>query len=121
MKNYFNLTNRERENLVDSKTRDERVTVTLMTGEQVNCVDVQPRVFNTYLIDNLGMTKKRACMFGIVVEQLHKECCALDLTNRSKVMNMTLAELLDLYGTSEELYNHFVETHENDQRGINND
>ena len=44
MENYFNLTNRQRENIVDSKTRDDRVTVTLMTGEQVDCVDVQPRV-----------------------------------------------------------------------------
>ncbi len=108
MENYFNLTNRQREKLVDDKTRDDRVTVSLMNGEQVDCVDVQPRVFNTYLIDNLGMTKKRACMFGIVVEKLFNECCYLDTHNRSKVMNLTLAELLDLYGTSEELYNSFV-------------
>ena len=112
MENYFNLTNRQRENIVDSKTRDDRVTVTLMTGDQVDCVDVQPRVFNTHLIDNLGMTKKRACMFGIVVELLHKEVCALDTNNRNAIINMTLAELLDLYGTTEELYNSFVDDHQ---------
>ena len=92
MKNYFNLTNREREELVDDKTRDDRVTVSLMNGKKVDCVDVQPRVFNTYL----------------VVEKLFNECCYLDTYNRSKVMNLTLAELLDLYGTSEELYNSFA-------------
>jgi len=112
MENYFNLTNRQRENIVDSKTRDNRVTVTLMTGEQVDCVNVQPRVFNTHLIDNLGMTKKRACMLGIVVELLHKEVCALDTNNRNAIINMTLAELLDLYGTTEELYNSFATDHE---------
>ena len=112
MENYFNLTNSQRENLVDAKTWTDRVTVTLMTGEQVNCVDVQPRVFNTHLIDNLGMTKKRACMFGIVVEQLHKEVCALDTNNKNAIINMTLAELLDLYGTSEELYNSFATDHQ---------
>ena len=112
MENYFNLTNRQRENLVDAKTWADRVTVTLMTGEQVDCVDVQPRVFNTHLIDNLGMTKKRACMFGIVVELLHKEVCGLDTNNRNAIINMTLAELLDLYGTTEELYNSFANDHQ---------
>tara|TARA_R100000544_G_C2216469_1_gene54866 strand:+ start:143 stop:487 length:345 start_codon:yes stop_codon:yes gene_type:complete len=111
MENYFNLTNGQREEFVDSKTRDDRVTVSLMTGEKVDCVDVQPRVFNTHLIDNLGMTKKRACMFGIVVEQLHKEVCSLDTNNRNAIINMTLAELLDLYGTTEELYNSFATDH----------
>jgi len=68
------------------------------------CVDVKPRVFNTYLIDDLGITKLRACKIGKAVESLWQEATALDFGNREAIVNMTVAELLDLYGKQEGAY-----------------
>lgn len=94
---------------------EPRVDVALMTGETVNCVNVKPRVFNTYLIDKLGMTFKRACLTGIAIEHLHDECCALDCRNRDRIMDMKVCEILDLYGRQEEMYSSFQELWESNQ------
>tara|TARA_Y100000114_G_scaffold127754_1_gene124527 strand:+ start:652 stop:993 length:342 start_codon:yes stop_codon:yes gene_type:complete len=92
---------------IEEKKYDPRVNVSLMNGQVAKCVDVEPRVFNTYLIDKLGMTFKRACLTGIAIEHLHAECCALDDRNRSKIMNMKVCEILDLFGKHEEMYSSF--------------
>jgi hypothetical protein len=73
------------------------------------CVDVMPRVFNTYLIDELGMTSKRACKIGKAVENLWEEAIYLDLENRHAIMDLTIAEILDLYGEQEGAYSSFNE------------
>ena len=94
---------------------EPRIDVALMTGETVNCVNVKPRIFNTYLIDKLGMTFKRACLTGIAIEHLHDECCALDCRNRDRIMDMKVCEILDLYGRQEEMYSSFQELWESNQ------
>lgn len=73
------------------------------------CVDVTPRVFNTYLIDELGMTSKRACKIGKAIENLWEEAIYLDLENRNAIMDLTVAEILDLYGEQEGAYSSFYE------------
>ena len=95
---------------IESKRREPRVKVALFTtGEVVECVDVAPRVFNTYLIDEFNMSFVRGCRVGRAIEKLYNECTPLDARNRHHLMSLTLAELLDLYGTKEEMYNHFQE------------
>ena len=95
---------------IESKRREPRVKVALFTtGEVVECVNVAPRVFNTYLIDKFNMSFSRGCRVGRAIEKLYNECTPLDARNRHHLMSLTLAELLDLYGTKEEMYNHFQE------------
>ena len=97
------------------KETKPRVKVALFnTGEVVECVDVAPRVFNTYLIDKFNMSFVRGCRVGRAIEKLYNECTPLDARNRHHLMSLTLAELLDLYGTKEEMYNHFQEEATND-------
>ena len=92
------------------KETKPRVKVALFTtGEVVECVDVAPRVFNTYLIDKFNMSFTRGCRVGRAIEKLYNECTPLDSRNRDRLMRLTLAEVLDLYGTKEEMYNHFQE------------
>ena len=85
------------------------------------CVNVTPRVFNTYLIDDLHMTKERACKIGKAVEHLWKEATYLDCRNRSAIMDLTVSELLDLYGAEEGCYSSFKETHNKYKEMIEND
>lgn len=100
---------------IAEKKWEPRVKVALFnTGEVVECVDVAPRVFNTYLIDKFNMSFVRGCRVGKAIEKLYNECTPLDARNRHHLMSLTLAELLDLYGTQEEMYNHFQEEATND-------
>jgi hypothetical protein len=95
---------------IEAKKWEPRVNVALFnTGEVVECVDVAPRVFNTYLIDEFNMSFVRGCRVGRAIEKLYNECTPLDSRNRDRLMRLTLAEVLDLYGTKEEMYNHFQE------------
>jgi len=95
---------------IEAKKWEPRVKEALCnTGEVVECVDVAPRVFNTYLIDKFNMSFVRGCRVGRAIEKLYNECTPLDARNRHHLMSLTLAELLDLYGTQEEMYNHFQE------------
>ena len=100
---------------IEAKKYEPRVKVALFnTGEVVECVDVAPRVFNTYLIDKFNMSFVRGCRVGRAIVKLYNECTPLDARNRHHIMSLTLAELLDLYGTKEEMYNHFQEEATND-------
>ena len=100
---------------IGAKRGEPRVKVALFnTGEVVECVNVAPRVFNTYLIDKFNMSFVRGCRVGRAIEKLYNECTPLDARNRHHLMSLTLAELLDLYGTKEEMYNHFQEEATND-------
>ena len=100
---------------IEAKKYEPRVKVALFnTGEVVECIDVAPRVFNTYLIDKFNMSFVRGCRVGRAIEKLYNECTPLDARNRHHIMSLTLAELLDLYGTKEEMYNHFQEEATND-------
>ena len=100
---------------IGAKRGEPRVKVALFnTGEVIECVDVAPRVFNTYLIDKFNMSFVRGCRVGRAIEKLYNECTPLDSRNRHHLMSLTLAELLDLYGTKEEMYNHFQEEATND-------
>ena len=100
---------------IEAKKYEPRVKVALFnTGDVVECIDVAPRVFNTYLIDKFNMSFVRGCRVGRAIEKLYNECTPLDARNRHHLMSLTLAELLDLYGTQEEMYNHFQEEATND-------
>ncbi len=100
-----------------------RVSVATFNGKApvMKCVNVTPRVFNTYLIDDLYMTKERACKIGKAVEHLWEEATYLDCRNRSAIMDLTVAELLDLYGAEEGAYSSFKETHNKYKEMIEND
>lgn len=95
--------------------KSDRVEVRLMDGSTVHCVDVKPRLFNTWLLDDLGIRgEKRACDLGKALETIHAIACNCDDLNRSLLFKMSLADLLDQYGTSEEMYTGFNEGVKND-------
>ena len=51
---------------IEAKKYEPRVKVALFnTGEVVECIDVAPRVFNTYLIDKFNMSFVRGCRVGL--------------------------------------------------------
>ena len=91
---------------LEGKKWEQRVSIATFNNEEPikECVDVTPRVFNTHLIDDRGMSFVRACKIGKAVESLWKEATALDFGNREAIINMTVAELLDLYGEHEGAY-----------------
>jgi len=95
------------------KVYGPRVRVATLNDKEPikECVNVTPRVFNTYLIDDLHMTKERACKIGKAVEHLWEEATHLDCHNRSAIMDLSVAELLDLYGKQEDAYSSFQEQH----------
>tara|TARA_R100000654_G_scaffold15331_2_gene32652 strand:+ start:245 stop:538 length:294 start_codon:yes stop_codon:yes gene_type:complete len=86
----------------------KKVKVALLSGKVVDCYDIKPRVFNTWLADDLGIAKTRLKSLGEAVDQLHDAMCYVDW-GRDDLTTMTVGELLNEFGSREDLYKHFKE------------
>ena len=86
----------------------KKVKVALLSGKVIDCYDIKPRVFNTWLADDLGIAKTRLKSLGEAVNQLHSAVCKID-QRRDDLTTMTVGELLNKFGSKEELYNTFKE------------
>lgn len=80
-----------------------------MDGEVVECYDVRPRLFNTWLVDELGMAKTRMKSVGEAVDNLHRALSKLDSDVRDRITTKTVGELVNKFGEREEMYNSFKE------------
>ena len=87
----------------------DKVKVGLMSGEVVECYDMKPRVFNTWMVDELGLAKTRMKSMGEAVDNLHTALSKLDFDVRDKLTTMTVGELVNKFGEKEEMYRSFVE------------
>ena len=81
----------------------DKVRVALLNGDVVECYDIRPRIFNTYLIDDLDMPTTRARSLGEAVDALHSALCYCDPEHAKKLTQMTVGELVNIFGTCEEL------------------
>jgi len=87
----------------------DKVRVALMNGDVVECYDIRPRVFNTYLIDDLDMPKTRARKLGEAIDALHSALSYCDREHANKLTQMTVGELVNIFGKCEELRRDFNE------------
>ena len=87
----------------------DKVKVGLMSGEVVECYDMKPRVFNTWMVDELGLAKTRMRSMGEAVDDLHSALSKLDLDVRDELTTMTVGELVNKFGEKEEMYKSFKE------------
>lgn len=87
----------------------DKVKVSRMDGEVVECYDVRPRLFNTWLVDELGMAKTRMKSVGEAVDNLHRALSKLDSDVRDRITTKTVGELVNKFGEREEMYNSFKE------------
>ena len=87
----------------------DKVKVGLMSGEVVECYDMKPRVFNTWMVDELGLAKTRMKSMGEAVDDLHSALSKLDLDVRDELTTMTVGELVNKFGEKEEMYKSFKE------------
>ena len=87
----------------------DKVKVSRMDGEVVECYDVRPRLFNTWLVDDLGMAKTRMKSVGEAVDNLHRALSKLDGDVRDRITTKTVGELVNKFGEREEMYNSFKE------------
>jgi hypothetical protein len=87
----------------------DKVKVSRMDGEVVECYDVRPRLFNTWLVDELGMAKTRMKSVGEAVDNLHRALSKLDSGVRDRITTKTVGELVNKFGEREEMYNSFKE------------
>ena len=86
-----------------------KVRVALLNGDVVECYDIKPRIFNTYLIDDLDMPTTRARSLGEAVDALHSALCYCDSWHAKKLTKMTVGELVNIFGKCEELRRDFDE------------
>ena len=87
----------------------DKVKVSLMNGKVVECYDVRPRIFNTWLVDEVGMAKTRMKSVGESVNDLHRALSKLDSGVRDRITTMTVGELVNKFGEKEEMYKSFKE------------
>ena len=87
----------------------DKVKVLLMSDEVVECYDIKPRVFNTWMVDELGLAKTRMRSMGEAVDDLHSALSKLDLDVRDELTTMTVGELVNKFGEKEEMYKSFKE------------
>ena len=87
----------------------DKVKVGLMSGEVVECYDMKPRVFNTWMVDELGLAKTRMKSMGEAVDDLHSALSKLDLDVRDELTIMSVGELVNKFGEKEEMYKSFKE------------
>ena len=84
-----------------------KVKVSLISGEVVDCYDLKPRVFNTWMVDELGLAQTRMKSMGAAVDDLHSALSKLDLDVRDKLTTMSVGELVNKFGEKEEMYKSF--------------
>jgi len=87
----------------------DKVKVSLLNGDVVECYDIKPRIFNTYLIDAWDIPDTRARSLGEAVDALHSALCYCDPEHAKKLTQMTVGELVNIFGKCEELRRDFDE------------
>ena len=87
----------------------DKVKVSLMNGKVVECYDVRPRIFNTWMVDELGLATTRMKSMGEAVDDLHSALSKLDSGVRDRITTMTVGELVNKFGEKEEMYKSFRE------------
>ena len=87
----------------------DKVRVALLNGDVVECYDIKPRIFNTYLIDDLDMPTTRVRSLGEAVDALHYALSYCDSWHAKKLTKMTVGELVNIFGKCEELRYDFDE------------
>ncbi len=71
----------------------------------INCYDFKNNcIFNTYLVDKMGMPNTRVSRIGRAVKDLHYAIACCDLEHAKKLTDLTVGELVNLFGEAEELY-----------------
>lgn len=83
------------------------------------CYDMKPRIFNTWLIDELGIPGTRAKKLGQAVDQLHDAICYMSPDYQKRILGIPLADLLNKFGDLEDLRQDFkqtLNTHINEDR-----
>ena len=83
--------------------------VSRMDGEVVECYDVRPRLFNTWMVEELGLARTRMKSLGEAVNDLHRALSQIDREVLDRIATMTVGELANKFGEREELYNTFKE------------
>ena len=87
----------------------DKVKVSRMDGEVVECYDVRPRLFNTWLVDDLGLARTRMKSVGEAVDNLHRALSKLDGGVRDRLPTISVGELVNKFGEREEMYHSFKE------------
>lgn len=85
----------------------DKVKVALLNGDVVECYDIKPRIFNTYLIDAWNMPTTRAKSLGQAVYDLHSALSYCDRSHAEKMTRMNVGKLVNLFGRCEELRSDF--------------
>ena len=81
----------------------KRKVSTLQHGN-IECYDIGDHyIFNTYLVDKMGIPDTRAPKLGRAVSDLHHAIAMCDDVHSDKLAKLTVGELLNLFGEAEEL------------------
>ena len=94
---------------MEARSDIDKVKVALTNGDVVECYDIKPRIFNTYLIDDLDMPTTRARNLGEAVSDLHYALSYCDRIHANKLTKMTVGELVNIFGKCEEFRYDFDE------------
>ena len=70
-----------------------KVKVSRMDGEVVECYDVRPRLFNTWMVEELGLARTRMKSLGEAVNDLHRALSQIDREVLDRITTMTVGEL----------------------------
>ena len=80
-----------------------RKVSTLKHGN-IDCYDIGDHyIFNTYLVDKMGIPDTRAPKLGRAISDLHHAVAYCDDVYADKLSAMTVGELLNIFGEAEEL------------------
>ena len=81
----------------------KRKVSTLKHGN-IDCYDIGDHyIFNTYLVDKMGIPDTRAPKLGRAISDLHYAISMCDDVHSDKLAKLTVGELLNLFGEAEEL------------------
>ena len=81
----------------------KRKVSTLQHGN-IECYDIGDHfIFNTYLVDKMGIPDTRAPKLGRAISDLHYAISMCDDVHSDKLAKLTVGELLNLFGEAEEL------------------
>ena len=69
----------------------------------INCYDIKPRIFNTWLINDFDIPSTRAHKLGVAIDALHNALCYMDEEYQEKIFNMPIKDLVNKFAKLEEL------------------
>lgn len=69
----------------------------------INCYDIRPRIFNTWLINDFDIPSTRAQKLGAAIDALHDALAYMDEEYQEKIFNMPIKDLVNQFAKLEEL------------------